>query len=280
MRPARLLLRDAARDRRGGLRRAVVQVGRRGVDGGPRGEELARRAAGHIRAARRLVAARRRKHDARLARPRRGAAALPEGRGLHARRIHAGHGASVLRLVGLPDDGIFCADLALRLARGFYGARRRAAPRGHRRDTRLGSVALPDGRARPRALRRHRALRAQRPAPGLPPRLEERDIQLRAQRGAQLPRLVGELLARTLPRGRPARRRRRLDALPRLFAPRRRMGAEQVRRQGKLRGDRLPEGAQHLALRRAPRHNDDGGGVDLVADGDEARVARRPRLRG
>ena len=56
--PLAFFCETAARDRRGGLRRAVVQMGRRGVDGGPRGEELARRAAGDIRAARRLVAAR------------------------------------------------------------------------------------------------------------------------------------------------------------------------------------------------------------------------------
>ena len=44
--------------------------------------------------------------------------------------------------------------------------------RRHRRDPRLGAGAFPDRRARPGALRRHRALRARRSARGLPPRLE------------------------------------------------------------------------------------------------------------
>ena len=65
-----------------------------------------------------------------------------------------------------------------------------AAPARHRRDPRLGAVALPHRRARPRLLRRHAPLRARRPAPGLPPRLEELHLQLRPQRGAQLPALA------------------------------------------------------------------------------------------
>ena len=44
----------------------------------------------------------------------------------------------------------------------------------HRRDPRLGAVALPERRARPRLLRRHPPLRARRSAQGLPPRLEQR----------------------------------------------------------------------------------------------------------
>ncbi len=51
---------------------------------------------------------------------------------------------------------------------------RRAAPERHRRDPRLGALALPDRRARPRLLRRHPPLRARRPAPGLPPGLGAR----------------------------------------------------------------------------------------------------------
>ena len=44
-------------------------------------------------------------------------------------------------------------------------------------------------------------------------------LQLRPRRGAQLPDLVGPVLARPLPRRRPARGRGRVDALPRLRAP-------------------------------------------------------------
>ena len=91
---------------------------------------------------------------------------------------------------------------------------------GHRRDPRLGAGALPEGRARPGALRRHRALRARRPAPGRAPGLGHADLQLRPQRGAQLPAVQRALLARGVPRRRPARGRRGLDALPRLLAAR------------------------------------------------------------
>ena len=63
-----------------------------------------------------------------------------------------------------------------------------------------------------------RALRARRPAPGLPSRLEHRDLRFRPARGRQLPLCQRALLARPLPYRRPARRCRRLDALPRLFA--------------------------------------------------------------
>ena len=72
--------------------------------------------------------------------------------GLHARRAAAGHRASVLRLVGLPDDRLLRADGALRHAAGLHVPRRHAAPARHRRDPRLGAVALPERRARPRAI--------------------------------------------------------------------------------------------------------------------------------
>ena len=77
---------------------------------------------------------------------------------------------------------------------------------------------FPDRRARPGAVRRHAPLRACRPAPGLPPGVELGDLQLRPRRGAQLPHVVGHVLARQVPHRRAARRCRRLDALPRLRA--------------------------------------------------------------
>ena len=55
------------------------------------------------------------------------------------------------------------------------------------------------------------------PAPRRPPRLGHARLQLRPQRGAQLPARERALLARRVPRRRAARRRRRLDALPRLL---------------------------------------------------------------
>ena len=62
------------------------------------------------------------------------------------------------------------------------------APARHRRDSRLGAVALPERRARPCVLRRHASLRARRSAPGLSPGVEQLDLQLRPRRSAQLPR--------------------------------------------------------------------------------------------
>ena len=60
----------------------------------------------------------------------------------------------------------------------------------HRRDPRLGAVALSRRRPRAGLLRRHASLRARRSAPGLPPGLEQLHLQLRPQRGARLPDLA------------------------------------------------------------------------------------------
>ena len=65
--------------------------------------------------------------------------------------------------------------------------------------------------------RRHASLRARRPAPGLSPGLGHLHLQFRPPGGRGLPRRQCPLLARALPPRRPARRCRRLDALPRLF---------------------------------------------------------------
>ena len=72
-------------------------------------------------------------------------------------------------------------------------------------------------------LRRHAPVRARRSAPGLPPRVEELDLQLRPPRGASFLLSSALLLARPLPRRRAARRRRGVDALPRLLAQGRRV---------------------------------------------------------
>ena len=103
---------------------------------------------------------------------------------------------------GTPDDFRFLVDTA--------------APAWHRRAARLGAGAFPEGRLRAAPLRRHRAVRARGSAPGRTPRLGHADLQLRAQRGSQFPRRQRAVLARRVPHRRPARRRRRVDALPRL----------------------------------------------------------------
>ena len=65
-----------------------------------------------------------------------------EAAGLHPRRVPAGDGAPVLRLVGLPDDRLLRAHQPLRHAAGLHVPDRPPAPGGHRRDPRLGAVAL------------------------------------------------------------------------------------------------------------------------------------------
>ena len=97
------------------------------------------------------------------------------------------------------------------------------------------------------------ALRAPRSAPRLPSRLEHRDLRLRPPRGRQLPLRQRALLDRSLPHRRPARRRGRLDALPRLFAQAGRVAAQRRGRQREPRRDRLPQARQRAGLRRGAR---------------------------
>ena len=178
-----------------------------------------------------------------LSRARGAARRVRQGSRLHARRAAADHGASVRRLVGLSVHGLLRADEPARLARRAARARRRAAPARHRRAARLGAGPLPEGRSRARALRRHGAVRIRRPAERRASRLGHARVQLHAQRGAELPAVERDLLARGLPLRRAARRRRRLDAVSRLLAQAAPMDAEPARRQREPRGDRVLEAA-------------------------------------
>src|SRR5690606_108210 len=92
------------------------------------------------------------------------------------------------------------ADQPLRLAAGLHVLHRLPPPARHRRHPRLGALPFPHRRPRTGVLRRHPPLRARGPAPGLPPRLEQHDLQLRPQRGAQLPAQQRDVLARRLSR--------------------------------------------------------------------------------
>ena len=127
---------------------------------------------------------------------------------------------------GTPDDFRFFVDTCHQ--------------RRPRRHPRLGAGALPARRLRAAPLRRHRALRARRPAPRRAPRLGHAHLQLRPPRGRELPDRERALLARRVPRRRPPRRRRRVDALPRLQPARGRVAAEPVRRAREPRGRRVP----------------------------------------
>ena len=202
-----------------------------------------------------------------------------EGPRLHARRAAARDGAPVQRLVGLPGHGLLRADRALRRPGRLPRVRRRAAPAGHRRDPRLGARALPARRLGARALRRHRALRARGPAPRRASRLGHARLQLRPERGAELPALERALLAARVPRRRPARRRGRVDALPRLLAQRRRVGAERVRRARGSRRRRVPAAVERGRARARARRDLRGRGVDRMARRLAPGLPRRARLR-
>jgi hypothetical protein len=134
---------------------------------------------------------------------------------------------------------------------------RRRGPRRRPEDhPGLGAGPLPDRRTRAGALRRHRAVRARRPARRLPPRLEHADLQLRPPRGEELPGRQRAVLDRAVRHRRPARGRRGVHALPRLQPPCRRVGAQPRRRARELRGHRLPaRGARGAAARSAAGHD-------------------------
>ena len=163
-------------------------------------------------------------------------------RRVHPRRVPAGVRAPVRWLVGLPGLVLLRAVVAVRRSGRVPLPRRRAARGRHRRDRRLGAGALPEGRVRARPLRRHAAVRARRPAPRRAARLGHVRLRLRAHRGAQLPRRERGLLARGVPRRRAARRRGRVDALPRLLARRGRVAAQPVRRAREPRRSLVPAG--------------------------------------
>ena len=100
-------------------------------------------------------------------------------------------------LVGLPGERVLRADRTLRHTGRPPLSHRRLPLRRHRRDHGLGAGAFSQGRFRPPAVRRHRALRARGSSPGRAPRVGHADLQLRPPRGAQLPRRQRALLAAT-----------------------------------------------------------------------------------
>ena len=107
-----------------------------------------------------------------------------------------GDGASVRGLVGLPGHRLLRPHPVLRRARRLPRVRRPPAPERPRSDPRLGPRPLPARRARSGPLRRHRAVRACRPAPRRASRLGHARLQLRPPRGPQLPDRERAVLAR------------------------------------------------------------------------------------
>ena len=248
-------------------------VGRR-LDRGASRARAARRAALDLRSARAVVA-----EGARLARARRAVGDLRERPRFHARRTAARDAPPVLRVVGLPGDGVLRASLDDGIARRFPLVRRPPALAGDRCDPRLGACALPARRMGPRAVRRLGAVRARGPATRLAPGLGDADLQPRAHRGAELLARERALLAALLPRRRAARGRGRLDALPRLLAEGRGVGAECVRRPRGSRRRRIPEGDERARSRARAWHHLGRRGVDGLARRVEADLRRGARFR-
>ena len=122
-------------------------------------------------------------------------------------------------------------------------------------------------------LRRHAPLRARRPAPGLPPRLEELIFNYGRHEVRSVPAVEQRvLLARPLPRRRPARRRRRLDALPRLLAQGTASGSRTSTAAARTsRRSRFLRALNEEVYRAFPDVQTYRRGVDGVADGVAAR---------
>ena len=113
--------------------------------------------------------------------------------------------------------------------------------------------ALSQGRPRPGLLRRHRALRARRPAQRRASRLGHADLQLRPQRGARVPDLQRAFLAEGISHRRPAGGCRGVHALSRLFAQAGRVDSQPIRRQREPGGHRFPAPLQRTGARGARR---------------------------
>ena len=278
VRPLWARLRTASRFRRLCRGAFAARLGRRRLADQACGMGLAARAGQYLRTASRLLDAPSGRQALPVAGTGRAPGALCRRAGLHPPRTAAGHRAPARRILGLPDHRLFRADLALRFAGRPAFLHRHLSPGRSRRHPRLGARAFSAGSLGARQVRRHRALRTRRPAPRPACRLGNPHLQLRPPRGTQLFVLVRLLVARRIPFRRPARRRRRLDALPRLLAQGGRVAAQQVRRTGKSRCRRFPQGSQHDGARRVSRRADHRRGIDRLADGLAADLRRRPRL--
>ena len=234
----------------------------------------AQRADERLRGPPRLVAA-----GSELRRPRRAPRQLRQGPRLHARRAAARDGAPLRPLVGLPRHELLRADVPVRDPGRLPLPRGPPAPERDRRHPRLGSRPLRHRRVGPRALRRPAPLRAPGPPEGVAPRVGLVHLRPRPSGGPQLPRRQRAVLVRGVPRRRDPRRRRRVDALPRLLEAAGRVDPELLRRTGEPRGGAAAAGGERHRIPRVPRHRQRRRGVDVLVGRDGVDRQGRPRVR-
>src|SRR6266540_2166330 len=177
------------------------------------------------------------------------------------------------------QDGLFRADEPVRFSGRLPVPDRHSPPEADRSDPGLGAVPFPFRRAWPRVLRRDLPLRARGPATGIPSRVEKLRLQLRAQRSPQLSSFQRRVLAREVPRRRPARGCGCVDAASRLLAQDRRVGPQRLRRKREPRGDLAPAAVERLRSHHAPRRSDDRRGIHGVADGLASHARGGPGFR-
>ncbi len=245
-RSVRLRGRDPAPNGVEGVGPFRLRMGRSGMDGEARRRNRHRGADLHLRSPPRFLGARSRGGQPLAHLPGNG---RPAGRvcarhGFHPRGVYAGVGASLRRVLGLPDRRLLRTHQPVRHAAGFHVPGGYPPPARHRRHPRLGARALPHRRPRAGLLRRHAPLRTRRSAPGPASGLGHVRVQLRPQRGAQFSHQQRAVLVRPLPHRRPARGRRGFDALPGLRAARGRVDPQPLRRQGEPGGHRLSADAE------------------------------------
>ena len=180
---------------------------------------------------------------------------------------------------GYQPLGLVRADRALRRAGGLRALRRSLPCRRARRAARLGARALSGRSARARAVRRHRALRACRPAQGLHPDWQTAVFDFGRPEVVNYLDRQRAVLARPLSRRRAARGRGGVDALPRLFAQGGPVAAQPCTAATRIsKPSRSCASLNEAVYARIPARSHRRG-VDVMAAGVAADVRRGPGLR-
>src|SRR6185369_8082646 len=124
---------------------------RRSVDAEPWCEEFTARAHLNLRTPHGFVGQSARRKWSSPWIPRSGTALsrICEATRFYAHRTVAHYGAPVLRLLGLSDNRVLCADFPVRYSARFHVLGGLPAPARHRSDPGLGSIPFPVGRTRP-----------------------------------------------------------------------------------------------------------------------------------